>query len=111
MPEPSRRALYRIVYPLIERPIFEVGRFLYEVIDCSELGLRYEVVDRRVPTIGTEIGGTVQFRRGESVEVTGEVLRYQEGKVVLALNPPGITFSEILGEQRYLRSKGYSLQD
>lgn len=111
MPEASRRALYRIVYPLVERPSFEVGRFIYEVIDCSELGLRYEVKDRRTPTVGTQIGGTVQFRRGESIEITGSVLRSQDGMIVLALDPPGITFSGILGEQRYLRSKGYTLRD
>jgi hypothetical protein len=107
----SRRAHFRIVYPLVERPSFEVGRYVYEVIDCSELGLRYEIKDKRMPTLGTQIGGVVQFRRGASIEVTGQVLRSQNGMVVLVLDPPGITFSGILGEQRYLRSKGYTLRE
>jgi hypothetical protein len=110
MPEESRRALYRVLYPLVERPTFEVGRYLYEVIDCSEKGLRYEVQDRRVPTVGSEVGGVLVFRRGEQIEVTGQVIRAREGIVVLALMPP-LPFSEILAEQRYLRSKGYSLKD
>ena len=106
----SRRELYRVIYPLAERPTFEVGRFLHEVIDCSERGIRYEVKDRRVPPLGTEIGGTIQFRRGEDVAVQGEVIRASDGIVVLALDPP-LAFSEILAEQRYLRSKGYTLKD
>jgi hypothetical protein len=111
MPLPSRRALYRIVFPLDERPAFEIGRFVYDVIDCSERGIRYEIRDRRVPDVGTPLGGTVLFRRGAQIEVTGEVIRTREGTVVLILDAPGIPFSEILSEQRYLRSRGYSLRD
>src|SRR5262249_39098548 len=107
----SRRALYRIVYPLHERPAFEIGRFVYEVIDCSELGIRYEVKERRMPALGTPLGGTIQFRRGGLCEVTGEVIRTRAGTVALVLDAPGIPFSDILAEQRYLRSRGYSLRD
>lgn len=110
MTDLSRREVYRILYPLIERPTFEVGRHIYEVLDISEKGLRYEVRDRRVPTIGTEVGGRVQFRRGEELEVTGEVIRARDGIVVLALSPP-LPFAEILAEQRFLRSRGYQLKD
>jgi hypothetical protein len=111
MPISSRRALYRIVYPLHERPAFEMGRFVYEVIDCSERGIRYSVRDRRVPVLGTPLGGIVQFRRGGIVEITGEVIRTRGATVALALDAPGIPFSDILAEQRYLRARGYTLRD
>jgi hypothetical protein len=107
----SRRALYRVVYPLTERPVLEIGRFTYEVIDCSERGLQYEVKNRRVPAIGTPLGGTLVFRRGESLELTGEVIRTRKGAVALALDTPGIPFAEILAEQRHLRARGYTLRD
>ncbi len=110
MSDLSRRQEYRIVYPVVERPTFAVGRFLHEIHDCSERGLRYEQKDGRFPSIGTEIGGTIAFRRGEEIEVKGEVFRIREGCVVLTLNPP-LPFAEILAEQRYLRSKGYTLKD
>jgi hypothetical protein len=109
MPE-SRRELYRIVYPLAERPVFEAGRFLLEVIDVSEKGMRFEMGPRRLPEVGTELGGTIQFRSGDAVEVQGEVIRAREGVVVLALDPP-LPYSQILAEQRYLRGKGYTLRD
>ena len=111
MPPISRRALYRVVYPMNERPIFEVGRFGYEVIDCSELGIRYEVKNRRVPAVGTPIGGVVIFRRGANVEISGEVIRTRAGTVALALDSPGVPFSDILAEQRYLRAKGFTVRD
>jgi hypothetical protein len=110
MPEESRRAVYRVVYPIVERPTLEIGRFLYEVVDCSEQGLRYEIQNGRAPVVGTELGGVVQFRRGEETEIAGEVIRSRGGVVVLALDPP-LPFAEILAEQRYLRSKGYTLKD
>jgi hypothetical protein len=107
----SRRELYRIVYPMDERPTIEIGRFEYQVIDCSERGIRYNVDDRRVPTLGTPLGGTLLLRRGTRVEVSGEVIRTRAGTVALALDAPGISFRHILGEQRYLRARGYTLRD
>lgn len=110
MSEQSRRAVYRIVYPLVERPTLQVGRFLYEVVDCSENGLRYEVRDRRVPALGTVLGGELQFRRGVEIDITGEVIRTMGDLVVLALDP-ALPFGEVLAEQRYLRARGYTLRD
>jgi len=111
MPSPSRRALYRVIYPLNERPTLQVGRSLYEVMDCSERGLRYEVRDQQVPSLGRPVTGILLFRRGGSIELTGEVIRTHAGTVALELDSPGILFSDILAEQRYLRSRGYMLRD
>ena len=84
---------------------------VYDVIDCSEEGLRFEARDRRVPKVGSSVGGTIQFRHGESIEVVGEVIRTRAGLVALSLQKPGIPFAQILAEQRYLRGKGYTLRD
>jgi hypothetical protein len=106
----SRRQDYRIVYPVIERPTFEVTRALMEVVDLSERGIRYEIGTRRPPIVGDEIRGRIIFRRGDEIEVKGSVIRADEGIIVLALKPP-LPYSQIMAEQRYLRSKGYSLKD
>ena len=95
MPTSSRRALYRIVYPIDERPTFEIGRFVYEVIDCSERGLRYEVKDRRVPALGTPLGGHprcsgARARRSRSPARSFE---HAAAPSSLALDAPGIPFS------------------
>jgi hypothetical protein len=98
-----------VTYPLVERPLFEVDGATYQVVQCSERGLRYEVSDGGIPAIGDKVRGTVRFRRGSSVQVTGEVSRAQAGEVVLILHQRGIPFSDMLLEQQYLRSKGYTL--
>jgi hypothetical protein len=110
MSDESRRALYRVVYPLAERPTLQIGRHLYEVVDCSEQGLRVEMRGGRHPIVGTQIEGILQFRRGDEVEIFGTVFRVFAGAVVLSLDPP-LPFAEVLAEQRYLRSKGYSLKE
>jgi hypothetical protein len=99
-----------VTYPIAERPSFEIGRSKYDILQCSERGLRYEVPDRRFPTLGGEIGGVIHFRRGARVEVAGEVTGHG-GEVVLFLRLQGIPFAEMLLEQQYLRSKGFTLVD
>lgn len=88
-----------------------MGRLIHEIVDCSEQGLRYEVHDLKLPDVGAQLGGIIKFRRGSQVEVTGEVIRARAGLVVLVFDAPGIRFSDILLEQRYLRGKGFSLKD
>jgi hypothetical protein len=106
----SRRAHYRVTYPISERPTLKIGPTAYEIVQCSERGVRYEVPDR-LPALGAELSGVIQFRRGARVEVAGEVTRAHSGEVVLFLRMQGIPFSEMLLEQQYLRSKGYTLLD
>jgi hypothetical protein len=105
----SRRAYYRVTYPLMERPTFEVEGGRFEVVECSERGLRYQVANSGPPAIAAELKGTIEFRRGGKTDVAGQVIRSQGGEVVLILDKRGIPFADVLLEQQYLRSKGYTL--
>ena len=109
MPPESRRAWYRIVYPLTERPTLEIGRTLHDVIDCSERGVRYEINHQRVPQVGNPVAGVLHLSRGENVQIEGVVLRVARGVVAVGLNPP-LAFAQVMAEQRYLRSKGFLLR-
>lgn len=99
------------MYPLNERASLTVGRFVYDVVDCSERGLRYAVKNRRVPAVGAAVGGVLSLRRGGVLEITGKVLRTRGATVALELDEPGIPFGDIIGEQRYLRGRGFSLRE
>lgn len=103
----SRRAVYRITYPLAERPAFVMGRREHAVVDCSERGLRFELSGAQAPALNSVIDGIVRFRRGEQVQVTGAVLRSDGCTAVIVLQGPGIAFSHIIAEQRYLLSRGF----
>jgi hypothetical protein len=107
----SRRNHYRVTYPFAERPMFEIGWTSFEVVECSESGLRYELGERHSPTMGSQVSGKVVFRSGETIDVTGDVVRLQNGLVALVLLPPGIPFALVIREQRYLRGKGYQVAD
>src|SRR4051812_2123213 len=79
----ARRAVYRVVYPVRERPTLQVGSESFSVMDCSELGLRYQVQEAHLPTLGATVSGILHFRRGAEVPVTGEVVRVESGTVAV----------------------------
>lgn len=101
---PSRRAVYRVVYPVRERPTFSIGPDSFSVIDCSELGLRYQVPEFHRPTVGATVGGRVRFRRGVEVQVSGEVVRVQDGTVALWFRTEAIPLAEMVAERERVES-------
>lgn len=104
MPDwPHERNLYRIEYPRGERPGLRIGGALHDVVDCSEQGLRF-VLEGEAWAPGRVVQGILALTAGE-VPVKGRILRIQEGEAALLLDAPGIPFSLILEEQRYLRGK------
>ena len=110
MPD-SRRDHYRVVYPFAERPTFEMGWSAFEVVECSERGIRYDVGDRRAPAVGSQVAGRLVFRSGGILDLVGDVVRLQDGLVALLLQPPGIPFAVVMHEQRYLRGRGYQVTE
>lgn len=106
---PIEREHFRIVYPLMERPKLrtadvETGAVEeYDVVDCSETGLRYLIRFGPLPEIGAEVSGRVHFRRGEVVDIAGTVVRTQGSSVALHLVASNIPLATVLDEQRYLR--------
>jgi hypothetical protein len=100
--QPSRRAVYRVVYPEEQRPTFHVGGATHQVIDCSELGLRYRIANGHVPEVGTTMQGHVRFRRGSEVAVAGEIIRVDPDSVALWFSARGIPLSEVLAERAWL---------
>ncbi len=103
-PWAHERSLFRIRYPLRERPSLVVDGVAHEVVDCCEGGIRF-VGGRESWATGSTLEGLLTLRGGSTVAVRGRVLRVQEGEVAVALDSPGIPFAAILEEQRYLRSR------
>jgi hypothetical protein len=101
--EHSRRAVYRVVYPVTERPSFVLPDESFPVLDCSELGMRYESRTHR-PDLGTTLSGVVRCRRGAEVSVSGEVIRVESGTVAVWFRSRGIPLSDVLAERAYLAS-------
>lgn len=80
----ERRGYERIEYPPGDRPMLLCGGVELEVVDCSERGLRYRLV-QTAPEIGSELRGRVRFPPGTEVEIEGAVLRVQSDDTVAVL--------------------------
>lgn len=106
----NRRGFYRIPYPPDARPRLLVdahgpAHLVYEVIECSERGLRIQVRDNWAPLPGSPLAGTMHFARGGEAYVAGTVTRVQGDEVAVALTRRPLALSDILAEQLYLRGR------
>ena len=90
-----------MAYPTIVRPKLLVQGHTFEVIDVSEHGLRFRLGEATPPAPGFEIEGTLRFKRGETVDVRGTVLRLDGGEVSARLDQ-GVPLRVIMEEQRFL---------
>jgi hypothetical protein len=99
-----QRKVFRIQYPESDRPRLSTASASYEIIDCSESGLRYRLGGAPAPAVSKTVQGTVHFGCGDSAELSGFVLRVQDDLVAVRLAksiPAGI----MLREQRWLRDR------
>ncbi len=100
-----QRAHYRLAYPVAERPRLLLEGAALPVVDCSEMGLRLRTAGGPVPEPGTRVRGTLVFRRGETEEVEGTVVRTRAGEMAVHLTGRGVPFARIWAEQRRLRDR------
>jgi hypothetical protein len=102
------REYYRITYPTTLRPKLLVQGHTFEVVDVCERGIRFLLGDASPPDVGYEIAGTVRFRRGETVEIRGAVLRLTNGEIAARLDA-GIPLRAVMEEQRFLLDRRRNL--
>jgi hypothetical protein len=95
------RAFYRLVYPIVCRPVLRVGDGSFPILDLSEAGIRFRVDDRFDWRVGAVFTGEIILHTAGRVEVKGEVVRLQ-GTELGARLIKGVPFSVMMEEQRYL---------
>ena len=84
-------------------PNIRVADFVYKVSEISEGGLRIRCRNAHFRT-GEEFTGVITFSDGETLEVTGTVLRRDYVDYVIA-PLEGVTFRHVLMEQqRFMRA-------
>lgn len=101
MPWLHEREHYRVAYPPQLRPKFMVQGFTFDVVDVCERGLRFQLATADPPDAGFEVAGTLRFRRGETAQVRGTVLRVVDGEVAVRLDDR-VPLRVIMEEQRFL---------
>jgi hypothetical protein len=105
----NRRAHYRIVYPVHERPWIVYGTSISEVTECSERGLRFRTVGSPLPA-GTALVGRLGMRHGQEVRFGGSVIWGDEQTTALHLDRAPIPFLAMMREQMYLRHAALQTQ-
>ena len=102
--EVERRQYFRLQYPLKERPKAVVQGIPYEILDLSERGVRIKTPSTTPADEGETIELTIKFARGDSLELSGKIVRVQETSIGIFLThsiPP----ERIRAEELYLRTK------
>lgn len=95
------RAFYRLVYPIVCRPVLHLAGGSYPIFDLSEAGIRFRVDEHGEWTIGTTFSGQVLLETAGAVDIEGEVVRIQ-GVDIGARLIRGVPFSVMMEEQRSL---------
>lgn len=105
----DRRAHERVVYPEGQRPTLTVGGGVYEVLDCSERGLRVARSEAPLLEPSVDFQGRVRFPPGTEVPIEGVVLRVQEDAIAIQFTGLWIPRDVILAELRRMK-QGLSRQ-
>jgi PilZ domain-containing protein len=99
----DRRAHERVVYPAGQRPTLTVGGGKYEIIDCSERGLRVARAGAALLEASVDVQGRVRFPPGNEVMIEGVVLRVQSDAIAIQFTGLWIPRDVILGELRRMK--------
>jgi hypothetical protein len=104
-PTNEQRKHYRITYPDRLNPKLEWQNSVYKVIDVSEGGVAVAIKngDPISKAVG-QITARIQFLCGDSVTVSGNILRSRQDTVILMFKQ-GVPLPTVMKEQRYLLQK------
>ncbi len=105
----ERREFFRIRYPSVERPEIEMGEDRFDVAELSEGGLRV-LGDFGEIESGHAVDAVLRLLCGSSLQVTASFSRIDDGGAVFD-NLQGVSFAEIMNEQRYLIRKYPSVKE
>jgi len=96
-----QRELFRVRYPDDAPARITVFAQEFEIVDCSEAGLRYKLNGAAAPT-SQSVDGKIRFAAGGTADVTGFVVRKEDEYVALKF-AKAISAVHIMNEQRWLR--------
>lgn len=74
------------------------------MVDISERGIKFVYPGEFPPEPQSIVLGEILFDDGESYEISGEVIRYQNDMLALRLHE-GVPYNKIVVEQRRLHQK------
>lgn len=107
----KQRQYYRLIYPASYRPSLMLDIFEYEIEDVSEYGLKVKTDNDPVFMVNDDVLATIAFPDGKEYELSGQVVRVEQGFAGIELDSP-LPTSLIKSEALYVTQNfPGSLQD
>ncbi|MFZ9886221.1 MAG: PilZ domain-containing protein [Myxococcota bacterium] len=103
------RQFFRVSYPDVACPTFEVDGVVYLVTDLSESGIGLRLPEGGTLELGAQPSGVLYIRPIDvHKKVSGTVVRVGEGRAALRLRRPWLLPIQLItSEQRRLIASGY----
>ncbi len=100
----NHRRYYRLAYPATMMPTLQIADERFVVPEISEGGMRIRCPDRFEFGIGDEVSGEIVFVDGDTLSISGVVLRCERHDLIIA-PLEGISFQRVVSEQRRILSQ------
>lgn len=95
----NQRKHFRIDYPKPDRPTLIFDRYKLEVLDLAEMGVKFACDGKFKPKEKHPILGSIKFKDGKEVPVSGTVLRYDvERDMCVVTFIKGIPYPKMMEE-------------
>lgn len=88
MKDEKQREYYRLPYPNSYRPLLAIDIDNFEILDVSEYGLKVKIDADPAFMIDDNIQATIAFPDGKEFDLSGQVVRIEEGFAGLQLQTP-----------------------
>lgn len=102
----NQRDHFRLEYPQADRPVIQIDKYRYEVLDLSEKGIKFECGKTYRPQQNAPLQGIIIFQDKSTCPVVGTVLRYlaEKNQCVVILTQ-GVPLPKMMEEHRNLLKK------
>ena len=110
LPNPQRRALHRIRFPLAERPRCLLGTASFVVLDLSETSCRIDQHGCDSVPLESPLSGLLRFVDGDELPIEGRPIRSADKTVVIQFST-SIPLKKMIALQCDLHRRYPALRD
>ena len=104
----KERKFFRLVFPVAERPILQVGDRSFQIFEISEGGCKAaggaDAIDV-LGGLGADVTGFIELSDGDRIDVSGKILRLDADDSVAITFYNGPTFAKMMGVHRAIIAK------
>ena len=97
----QKRESFRVEYPRSYYPTITINKQKFDIIDASEIGIKFYIKDNTSLVLGREYTSIIRFPDNEQFKLTARVIRIDSEFISLKLITP-LPLRKIRAEHLYL---------